>query len=898
MNVKRIALGLLILLAAASGFAASVADRSPFAQGLWWDPTKSGHGFQIFNASDQAMVVWYTYDNLGQPTWYTAQGNIATVGDTWALLKHSWVNGRKADPTQVGTVKLTVRQPELADLSWTIGTTQGTWPIQPFIVSGVINEVDHSGLWFDPSNSGWGFSLLEQGNVQGGILYGYDVAGAPTWAAGFDRTPGSVQLYAYTGPCPACTYQFPSTRSVGKLSFDFQGEADLTFRSSFSSEMAVGTNIDGAKAIQLTRPASWRAADRQLASFDTEAKLKAYLDAGMLALPSSTSGTDFSAAPPSAATYSPTNLQESGVDEADLVKSNGRFIYTFAANQYGLRQPVIRVAELTDNGTTFRLRGSVELASGSLTPMTSAGLYLDGENLVSVTGTQGSTWWGVGSWMQGKTRVEVLDTSVGTIPSTRWRAEIDGHPVASRRIGQRLYVISRFVPYLAGFVYGSTYGPTVSANRQLLAGTSLSDLLPKVRINGGSGSPAVGASEIYVPPQGSRPASADMILVTAVDLGGGSEFVRPPPRIAQTLAIIGTVDSAYASIENLFVAGPRAPMRYASGMLLPIQPVFTLTDVHQIRLGQTAMSIVGSASLEGFLSSDPEQASFRLSEYQGRLRAVTSTNSNMWGAPQKNRLTILEPSTRTPGLLKTIAYIPNAARPQLLGKPSELLYSTRFLGDRLYAVTFKKIDPLYVVDLSDVADPKIAGAVELPGFSDYLHPLADGLLLGFGKDAVPADTSGDAQFAWYQGLQLTLFDVSNASQPRELQRIVFGKRGSDSPLLRDHHALSMLANADGSASIAFPARLNDGPGNYAPPTWYPYEQSGLMRIELVGVGASKRLVQTKRNLITNTATAAPTFERDPTYNGRAVLTGDGGAVFVGNGQFWVQDAQGNGFGPY
>ena len=148
----------------------------------------------------------------------------------------------------------------------------------------------------------------------------------------------------------------------------------------------------------------------------------------------------------------------------------------------------------------------------------------------------------------------------------------------------------------------------------------------------------------------------------------------------------------------------------------------------------------------------------------------------------------------------------NAARPQALGKPSELLYSTRFLGDRLYAVTFKKIDPLYVVDLSSSADPKIAGAVELPGFSDYLHPLPDGLLLGFGKDAVPADNFADGQFAWYQGLQLTLFDVSNASQPRELQRVAFGKRGSDSPLLRDHHALSILPQADGSISIAFPAR--------------------------------------------------------------------------------------------
>ncbi len=392
---------------------------------------------------------------------------------------------------------------------------------------------------------------------------------------------------------------------------------------------------------------------------------------------------------------------------------------------------------------------------------------------------------------------------------------------------------------------------------------------------------------------------ADMILVTAVDLAGG-------PRIAQTLAIIGTADAAYASTGNLYVANSRSRLRNASGLMLPVETSFTRTDVHQIRLGATAMTIVGSGSLEGFLATDAEQAAFRLSEYQGRLRAVTSSNSSMWGGVQKNRLTILEPSTQTPGLLKTVSYLPNAARPQTLGKPNELLYSTRFLGDRLYAVTFKKVDPLYIVDIADSADPKIAGAVQVPGFSDYLHPLANGLLLGFGKDALPADTTGDAQFAWYQGLKLTLFDVSDANQPRELQSVVYGKRGSDSPLLRDHHAFSILPNADGSTSLAFPARLNDGVPIYnsGPSSTYPYQQSGLMRIELFGTDPSNaRLVQTKPNLITNTLANIPvspiyfSTNMDPATNGRSILFRNG-ALFTGNGKFWLQDGEGNASGPY
>src|SRR5258708_27052011 len=237
---------LLLALAASSGFAATVAERSPFAQGLWWDPTRSGHGFHIFNAADQAMVVWYTYDDRGSPTWYTAQGDLASVGPSWPLLRHRWANGRKADPTQVGTLRLTPQNPEGATLAWAIGSNTGSWSIQPFVVSGVLNEVDHSGLWFDPTNSGWGFSLLEQGDVLGGILYGYDAKGEPVWAAGFDRTPGRVELWSYTGPCPSCSYRPPTTVGVGHLTFDFRGEAELVLGSNLAL-LATGTHLDAAR---------------------------------------------------------------------------------------------------------------------------------------------------------------------------------------------------------------------------------------------------------------------------------------------------------------------------------------------------------------------------------------------------------------------------------------------------------------------------------------------------------------------------------------------------------------------------------------------------------------------------------------------------------------------------
>jgi uncharacterized secreted protein with C-terminal beta-propeller domain len=283
-------------------------------------------------------------------------------------------------------------------------------------------------------------------------------------------------------------------------------------------------------------------------------------------------------------------------------------------------------------------------------------------------------------------------------------------------------------------------------------------------------------------------------------------------------------------------------------------------------------------------------AAFRFSESAGRLRVVTSSQS-MWGA-NANRLTILEPSAIQPGLLKTVSVLPNAQRPDTLGKPNEQLYATRFVGDRLYAVTFMQLDPLYVVDLSSATDPRIAGLLRVPGFSSYLHPLPNNLLLGFGKYAIPATTVPAENGAWFQGLELSLFDVSDPSQPQELQSIVMGKRGSDSALLYNHHALSSLLRTDGTGTFAFPAALHDGvPNGPDPWNYYPWQESGLMSFQLQGTTAANAHLVTLPPLITHTA-------GDPSsmYNtdggalmGRSVLF-PGGNVYVSNGVFWRQDA--------
>lgn len=885
MGLKRFLISLALCVAAASAGAASMADRSPFFQGHWWDPSRSGHGFEIFNAADQVMAVWYTYDTAGKPIWYTAQGPRAELGaKAWPLQSHRWSGGRISQSTTIGELRLTVNHTEQIVADWyfpgSFGGNRGTTVLRPYLASTLIYEVDHTGHWFDPTQSGWGFTLTEQGDTLGSVLYAYDASGAPTWIAGFGRGRGPiVDFFATTGTCAQCPYAPISTRPVGSVRFEYGGEADLTIRSSLDVTFAPTVAFNNARARQLGRPASTRAADRQLAAFADEASLDAFLNAGMLNMPPSSGGIDFSAAPPST-TFSPTNLQEEDVDEAGLVKTDGRYVYTYEFSD-SLVLPAVRVGEVGSGGASFAVKGRVALLGANAgDQMGYTGLVHHGNRLVAITGTSpsssgGPPWVMPSIWVRGATHIEVMDTSTA-LPATIWRVKIDGHVIATRRIGDRLFVVSRFAPQVDGFAYGYFYEPHLSANRQLLAATPLAAKLPRMSINGGALQPALDVRSVYAPPLGGRTQLADMILVTAVDIA--------EPRVAQVVAVAATVDAVYASAQSLYLAHGRENLRDNYGGILPYEPPTYLTDVHRLDLSAGAMRVTGTGTVEGYLDVDSDRAQFRMSEHEGRLRIVTNS-SQMWNAT-RNRLTILEPSVVAPGLLKTLAWLPNETRPQPLGKENERVFATRFAGDKLYAVTFRQVDPLYVVDLSQAADPRITGLVEVPGFATYLHPLPTGQLLGFGRDA---DAMGMAA-----GLQLSLYNITGSGAPVEVQRFSLGKAGSASALEGHHHALSMLARADGTGTLAFPARINEGPLGAS---GYPWFFSGLLRFDLAWATPTEQRLVPQTFLVSHHKSSSSGYFADPApYNARSVLF-PGGTLYIGYGKFWHQDGAGTTVGP-
>jgi hypothetical protein len=887
---------LAVLLSVASVAAASppLSERSPVRPGAWWDPARPGSGFELHAVGDQLAAGWFTYETDGRPVWYTAQGAFDATGTgEMALLRHAWRDGVYAGHQAVGSLRLGFAGAESITAQWVLGGDRGNLALRPFVFSVASPEVDRSGLWFNPAQSGWGLSLNESSTVFVATLFAYDADGQPRWWTG-EGTPEAVTLRAYRGACPACPARPAVADGSARLSVSGGIDRLELGARDVSPELAPGLALAAAPIAQITRPAAQRVADRTLAAFDDEASLRRWLLPALESAPVFGGAIDFSPPPPHVA-FSNTNVQENGVDEAGLVKSDGRFVYTFAHDARTRNAlPEVRLLPVASAGAAVGAPRRFPLTYRETGQwMAEAGLYLDDARLVAITGSRaasyfGAPWIDVDAWRGGSTRVEIFDRSVLDAPRSQWFARFDGHLVSSRRVGDRLVLVLRHASQLPGIQRAPASEAQRAANRRLFDATVTVALLPQFAIGYAAPQPLLAPSDILLPPPGSQVPQAQFTSVVAIDLAAR--------RVESALAIAGVVDAVYAAPRNIYLASAR----FDSAQLgLPgfSEPPLATTDVHRIAIDGAALRVVGSGNIEGHLGRAPDVAPLRFGESGEYLRVATSSGT-AWGGRVTNRLSVLEPSALVPGLLRTVAVLPNARRPEPLGKPGELLYGTRFVGDRLYAVTFERVDPLYVVDLADPRDPRIAGAVDLPGFSDWLHPLPGGLLLGVGRDARTS-----AGTTWFQGLQLNLFDVRDAARPAVLQQVVVGKRGSESALLAHPHAYSELQPAGGALQLALPARVHDGPPTSGSGDWasYAWSWSGLLRYELTGSGVGARL----RALEPLVAERAPGSDSrlgdqpwiDPAADGARSVLFPQGVVYVGDGRFWHRRADGALEGP-
>lgn len=527
------------------------------------------------------------------------------------------------------------------------------------------------------------------------------------------------------------------------------------------------------------------------------------------------------AAPPE---RSGTVLQEAGVDETDLLKSDGTRLYTLQPE--GLSGGRLQAYRRADDGSLARL-ASLALPTDPVSALTLDGMVLgdDGRTLAVVS----QAWSEVQtadlcgsacgaallppSWMLSSVLVQRVDVADPAAPAAGTRIGIQGHLVGTRRIGHLLYLVTSHAPPLP-----TEWLPSTTSNAQreaAIAAVRAADLLPRQRVNGGAPQPLVAETDCWVQ-TGNGSLAIEFTTVTVLDLS-------TPTLERRSRCFAGGAEAVYLTPAALYVASTRFAYMPVAGMLR--YPERISTDLHKFALAGGSVEYRASGSVDGHLGWNFEKKPLRLSEHAGDLRVLSFTGREGWAfladaasssapPPSPALLTVLRESAAG-GTLEALATLPSTRRPAPIGKPDEQVYAVRFDGARAYVVTFRRIDPLYVLDLADPADPKVAGELQVPGVSDDLHPLPGGLLFGAGRDA---DDSGRIT-----GLRFALFDVQDAAAPRQLATYTLGGPSSQMALDGTRHGIDLFVDG-GKARIALPVNLADADGN----VW----TDGLARFEV------------------------------------------------------------------
>lgn len=493
--------------------------------------------------------------------------------------------------------------------------------------------------------------------------------------------------------------------------------------------------------------------------------------------------------------FSGTYTQEVNVDEFDAVRYDGNHLYIaprrfanccfFAAGDGAVstgdpaEADSIRILSTDPSSATAETVGSIELDAD----LSVQGMYVEGDRLFALTaqsvyGTYGPFWADFAIWAPEVVGYRIYDMSDRSAPTLETDVTLDGIFVDSRRIGNTVYILTRYAPEIAGVVYGPQTQQDAANNESILAGVSLDDMLPSITIDGVEQA-LVDPRACYIPNDGTDLAYPVITNLTAVPLDNPSAF--------RNTCYNTDAYGSYVSETAI----------YFSEFLEQQLPDATRTRIHKFALSGTDIEYRGSGEVRGQVWRGG-QADFRMSEHDGDLRVFSSEFD--WSSPDfaDHYLFVLRESGEGPRL-EVIGELPNSTNPAPIGKPNEQLYGVRFLPDRAYAVTFEQIDPLYVFDLSDPADPVIAGELEVEGFSDFLHPVTNELLLGLGTDAAGA-------------IKLELFDVTDLASPLSRGAVTIGEPGGYTEARMDRHAFTWQPDAGGVDRLAIPATVDDGIG--------------------------------------------------------------------------------------
>lgn len=501
--------------------------------------------------------------------------------------------------------------------------------------------------------------------------------------------------------------------------------------------------------------------------------------------------------------FSETNVQVDGIDEADIIKTDGQYFYVFDMNRNA-------IYIVSAKGSEMKLVSGIsvpdDLGNNEWGREMGKELYLSGNRLVLLVNgfkveDRQEYSKNAGEYIPyiretAVTFVVTYDISDRSAPKMISCLEQDGRMITSRMSDGILYTVSSYGNYYTWFK------PSDGAREK----NAKADDLYMTYIPTVAGEP-VAPDCIYI---SEEPLSQEFLVVTSMS-------PENPDKYLDVKSLLADGDECYVSNNYIYVAGSRW-----QNSEIP----YNRTEVYRFAYKDGVITPAGQVTVKGTLDDQ-----FSMDEYEGHLRVVTTVNEYVYkkkdiklkdmngdgiidetdaiepyynimitDSKEYNSLYIYDDKLQLTGCIENLA-------------PDEHIKSARLMGKVGYFVTFRQTDPLFSVDLSDPANPKVLGALKIPGFSTYLHPYREGLLLGIGYDA-------DETTGWTECVKLSMFDVSDPANVKEVHKhslTDFTYTGVEV----DHKAALIDAGKD---IIGFPVRGYQDTGEYNVYVVYGYDE--------------------------------------------------------------------------
>lgn len=433
--------------------------------------------------------------------------------------------------------------------------------------------------------------------------------------------------------------------------------------------------------------------------------------------------------------FSETNVQVEGVDEGDVVKTDGTYLYIMSSDSG-------RIQIVEANGSNPKKRGVIADSSTTRESRSIQEFYINGDRLsvirqafapyedgrddrkskyIEDIGEIDAVYCYM-SPARSITYLETYDISDRDNPKLLGTVTQEGTYKSSRRVDDYIYLFTSYYAYnIKNVKTTGSYIPAVNGR-----------ILPY--------------DSIYIPEQVN---SADYMVISSVDM-------KHPAKTIDEKAVLSDGETFYVSPSNIYIGSTRYDGKADQ---------YDYTELMKLSYKNGKITFKAHGNVDGYLNDQ-----FSMDEYQGKLRLVSTLSYNSGNST--NSLLVLDEKLKVIGEIEDLA-------------PGEMIYSARFMEDTGYFVTFRNMDPLFSVDLKNPADPKILGELKITGFSEYLHPYDENLLLGIGREISP-DTGN------FKGLKLSMFDTSDPEDVKEKQKLV-EKAYEYSPAWDNHKAAAISA---------------------------------------------------------------------------------------------------------